>query len=70
MKDLLRAGANPTLASVDGQTPLHTAAQVRPGLAAIIVCSIARLSTLVAGRLSLRGYLVLLCWLSRSAQQV
>ena len=29
MKDLLQAGANPTLASVEGQTPLHTAAQVR-----------------------------------------
>lgn len=30
MKDLLQAGANPRLASVEGQTPLHTAAQVRP----------------------------------------
>lgn len=28
MKALLDAGANPTLASVEGQTALHTAAQV------------------------------------------
>lgn len=30
MKELLGAGANPTLTTVEGNTALHTAAQVRP----------------------------------------